>query len=328
MRWSLLIAVFGLSITDVASFAQRPPDGQRLSAARSASQDAGFFASSGVVKFQLVQGRFCLDAPRHRKGSQNRDANGVYESITVTAERGIPSLHYVCQTPQHHLTLSVQQARDVRIESWFPALSERAVLEQPEHGPICWTHSRGDLADEYHGATLLHIRHADADNFDLHFGLLAERLLRGKSLRCLSETTKSEMLSQLGEATPEVDQVIECVNQLGSRSRARRVAAERQLLTWGTRIIPTLSRLESSDLDQEQQNRIRSILRRLRLPVNDTPATLATMLLCDRTYWEAIAGDLTKENLHLTNQHLKRTGLAVIEVTDQPEHRVAVKQKR
>ena len=77
MRWSLLLAVFGLSITDVASFAQRPPDDQRLALTQSSYQDAGFFASTGVVRFQLIQGRLCLDAPRHRKGSQNRDEKGV-----------------------------------------------------------------------------------------------------------------------------------------------------------------------------------------------------------------------------------------------------------
>ena len=117
MRWSLLIAVIGLSSTDVASFAQGRPDGQRPSATRSTPEDAGFFTSKGVVRFQLIQGRLCLDSPRHRKGSQNRDDGRVYESITVTAERGIPSMHYVYQTPKHHLTLSVQKANAMRLEN-------------------------------------------------------------------------------------------------------------------------------------------------------------------------------------------------------------------
>ncbi len=188
MRWSLLVAVFGLSITDAASFAQRPPDGQRLDATRSASQDAGFFASTGVVRFQLIQGRLCLDAPRHRKGSQNRDENGVYESITVTAERGIPSMHYVYQTPEHHLTLSVQHAESVRIESWFPNSAERSVLEQPELGKITWSLQRGDFEQQYDGSTLLHVRHTDAVGFDLHHGMLVERLLRGTSLRSVERS--------------------------------------------------------------------------------------------------------------------------------------------
>ena len=149
MRWSLLVAVIGLSITDVASLAQRPPDNQRLALTQSTSEHAGFFASTGVVRFQIIQGRLCLDAPRHRKGCQNRDEDDVYESITVTAERGIPSMHYVCQTPDHHLTLSVQKGDSVRIESWFPKTTERSVLEQPDFGTISWTHSRGDLKEQY-----------------------------------------------------------------------------------------------------------------------------------------------------------------------------------
>ena len=197
MRWSLLVAVFGLSISDVASFAQGPPEGERLSAARSASDDAGFFASTGVVRFQLIQGRLCLDCPRHRKGSQNCDEDGVYESITVTAERGIPSLHYVCQTDQHHLTLSVQQANAMRIESWFPLTDERSVLEQPGFGKVTWVHARGDLEDEYEGTNLLHLRHTNPATFDQHFGVLIRRLLQGQSLRSLSDATERVMLREL-----------------------------------------------------------------------------------------------------------------------------------
>ena len=138
MRWYLQAAVvIGLSITDVASQAQGPPADQGLSTSRSTPQDAGYFAKSGVVRFQLVHGRLCLDPPRHRKGSQSQDRDGVYESITVTAIRGIPSLHYVCQTDQNEITLSVEDAQDIRIESFhrsgwdLRAISMRDQTEKP-----------------------------------------------------------------------------------------------------------------------------------------------------------------------------------------------------
>jgi hypothetical protein len=324
MRWSLLVAVFGLSITDVASFAQRPPDDQRLAATRSASQDAGFFASTGVVRFQLIQGRLCLDPPRHRKGSQNRDEDGVYESITVTAERGIPSLHYVCQTPDHHLTLSVQRAQSLRIESWFPNASERSVLEQPDSGTITWTHSRGDLTEQHDGSTLMHVRHADPLDFDAHYALLVERLLRGQSLESLSEATRCAMLSQITDAkTPDVASVRQCVDELRSNRRAARIAAERQLLAWGTPIIPTLQKLSWNDLDAEQKDRLRHVLRRLRPSVDDTPSTLAKLLVNDHTYWSRIAGDLSNDQLRLANRHLAKIGADQVVAWSEPAQRIA-----
>ncbi len=328
MRWSLLVAVFGLSIADVASFAQGPPGGQRPGLTRSSPQDAGFFNSTGVVRFQLIQGRLALDAPRHRKGSQNRDEHEVYESITVTAKRGIPSMHYVCQTPEHHLTLSVQKAESLRIESWFPKSSERSVLDQPASGMIKWTHSRGDLEDQYTGATLLHVRHSEPENFDLHFGFLIERLLRGQSLKSLSDSAEGIMIEELvGANSPGRDSILACVDQLRSKRRSARIAAERQLLVWGTPIVPTIQRIPPDDLDAEQQDRLRRILRRLRPGVDDTPATLAKLLVNDHSYWTQIANRLSGEQLRLANDHLEQFGADPILVSAEPQERIAARNE-
>lgn len=325
MRWSLIIAVFGLSTLDVASLAQGPPDGERSSPARSASDDAGFFAPTGVVRFQLVQARLCLDAPRHRKGSQNCDEGGVYESITVTAERGIPSLHYVCQSDSHHLTLSVQQAAAMRIESWFPDTGERSVLDQPEFGAVTWVHSLGDLNDEYEGTNLLHLRHANAALFDQHFGVLIQRLLHGRSLASLSEATQRVMLRELEtESALDESQIRNCVEQFRSARRRERVNAERQLLSWGTPIIPSLHTIYESDVDAEQRERMRMIMRRLRPLIDDTPSTLAKLFVNDRSYWDRIATGLSNEQLQAANHHLRGFGIEPVELaTGDPVHRIA-----
>ncbi|MCG8649528.1 MAG: hypothetical protein MI861_06835 [Pirellulales bacterium] len=325
MRWCLLAAVvFGLSISDVASQAQGPPDGQRLSLSRSTSQDAGFFATTGVVRFQLIQGRLCLDPPRHRKGSQSRDQDGVYESITVTAERGIPSLHYVCQTESQHLILSVQQAGYVRIESYFPRTAHRSVLDQPEIGPVTWKVVRGDLDEEYHGATLLHLRQSNPVTFDEHYGLLMQRLLRGQSMEELCGQTQVAMLRQAGHAdSPDRQSILAAFDQLRSSKRARRIAAERQLISWGTPIIPIVQSIPRRDMDPEQSDRLRQILRRLRRPVNDTPASLAMLLVNDRNYWSLIASRLTRDQIQSANHHLEVAGLASIALDTGPLQRVA-----
>ncbi len=327
MRWYLLSAVvFGLSTTDVASHAQGPPAGQRLSASRSTPQDAGFFATTGVVRFHLIQGRLCLDSPSHRKGSQSREQDGAYESITVTAERGIPSLHYVCQTPDQHLTLSVQKAGNVRIESFFPRTSERSVLEQPEIGAVRCVLTRGDLSEEHTGSTLLHVRQQDSTGFQLHYGPLIERLLRGQSLESLCHTTSAMMLRQANRMTTPSDQSIRrSIAQLRSPRRSDRVAAERQLLRWGTPIVPTVQSLISADLDPEQRCRLRRIMRRIRPQVSDTPASLAMLLINDHAYWSLLAPRLTGDQVQLASRHLTRAGFGAF-VLDQsePAERIAL----
>ncbi len=324
MRWSLLVAVFGLSTLDVASFAQGRPAGDRLSTSRSGPDDSGFFASAGVVRFQLVQGRLCLDCPRHRKGSQSCDENGVFESITVTAERGIPSLHYVCQSDRHQLTLSVQEAKAMRIESWFPQSGERAVLNQPAVGQLTWHHTREDHTDQYQGTNLLHLRHANPDAFDHHFGWLIQRLLRGESLRTISESTQQIMLEELPLDSPiNQDEVRQCVEQLRASRRATRIDAERQLLAWGTLIVPSLRNMLEGDLDTEQRERSRHLNTRLRPMIPDTPATLAKLLVNDHAYWYRIAGGLTDEQLRLANRHLTQFCAQPIELTSQPVYRIA-----
>jgi hypothetical protein len=324
MKWNLLVAVFGLTIAEVASFAEGPPDEESLSAGRATAEDDGFFATSGVVRFQLVQGRLCLDCPRHRKGSQNCDQGGVYESITVTADRGIPSLHYVCQSASHQLTLSVQQAQSMRIESWFPGSGERSVLEQPDLGIVRWKHTRGDLSDQYSGSNLLHLRHANPELFDQHFGGLIQRLLRGQSLQSISRETERRMLGELAsDPIADESKIRECVEQLRAKRVSERMAAERQLLSWGTPVVPSLHRLLEGDVDAEQCERIKRILNRLRPMIDDTPTSLAKLLVNDRSYWSRIAPALPADQLQLANHHLQGFGVAPINITSGPVARIA-----
>lgn len=323
MRWSFL-AFCGLLFTNVVSFGQRPPAGQPPSAAPSAA-DAGFFATSGVARFQLIQGRLCLDAPRHRKGSQRHKTDHVYESVTVTAERGIPSLHYVYQAADHHLTLSVQQAYFVRIESWLPQTDERSVLEQPARGQIRWKVSRGEIQDQHEGATLLHTRMSDQASFDLHHGILLKRLLRGRSMAGLHQEVQEAVFDKLGHNSrvPTREDIETCIEDLRANQRATRTAAQRQLLAWGTPVIATLQSLDPDQLDAEQQQRIRCILKQLRPRTDDTPATLAKLFMNDQAYWQALAQTLPPNQIQLANQHLLQFGGSQLVIEPRPTHRIA-----
>ncbi len=324
MRWQLLLAVFGLSVSCVASFAQRPPGDQPPASARSISHADSFFETTGMVRFNLIQGRLCLDPLLHRKGSQRREESGQHENVTVTADRGIPSLHYVFESAHQQITMSVHQATSFRLESWLLESNERCVLVQPESSPITLSLRRGDLTDDHRGATLLHVRHSDCASFDRHFGLLLERMLRGRTLPQISQATETVVFQQIRTfRSPDIQMVRQQVDRLGSPRRATRMLAVRQLLTWGTPILPLLRSIPEYELDTEQKSQVAAIARQLRSGVEDTPASLANLVANDPTYWSAVASRLDRDQFQIASAHLQRLGGQPLEVPSVPDERIA-----
>ena len=181
------------------------------------------------------------------------------------------------------------------------------------------------LDDQYEGATLIHVRHADPNSFDRHYGLLIQRMLHGKSLQQISHQTEGIVLHRLHvQETPNRDLVREQVDRLRSPRRATRSSAERQLLSWGTPVVATLHSIPKRELDAEQQARIRAITQRLRPRVEDTPASLAKLFADDRTYWSAIAARLDGNQLVMVNRHLEQLGAQPITMQNKPVERIAV----
>lgn len=329
MRWCILLAVLGLSVAREASFAERPPGDERPSrgshdSAVAEYPDSGYFASAGVVQFQLIQGRLRLDAPRHRKGSQNREVGPFFESITVTACRGVPSLHYVYQAPRQRLTLSVQHATHVRVESQCPETGQRAVLDQQESGPVSLTVSQGPEQRTHAGSTLLHVRLDDPVGFDRHFGVLIGRLLRGRTLQQLSQSTEKILLQRaVGRYQFDVEAVHVCLRKLRSSKASTRRKAEKELLALGSSILPILDSIQPDDLDAEQLDRIRKLRRKLRPQEDDTPRSLAMLLLNDREHWARLSTRLSTEQMQLANVHLARVGLESLPLVSDPVVRIA-----
>lgn len=161
-------------------------------------------------------------------------------------------------------------------------------------------------------------------NFDRHFGAMFQRLLRGQTMQELCSNTTTAMLTQLtGNAAPEIANIERAVRQLRSSKRTRRVAAERQLLDWGTPIIPVIQSIPAGDLDREQQERLTHIFARIRPRENDSACSLARLLVNDQAYWQLIAEQLNENQLRVANSHLQRVGLSAIERITQPSERIA-----
>jgi hypothetical protein len=322
MKWRLLFALIGLSITGVNSFAQsnqtlgETPQAEGLNPGRSPSQigeqdvpemDAGYLGPSGVVLFQLVQGRIVLDAPRHRKGSQSCRENGIYESVSVTAQRGIPSVHYVFQSDYQHLALSVQDGRSMQIESWLPDRAQRCVLTQPPSGLITMSCSDANQSHQWNGATLIHIREQHAALFDDHFGRLTTRMLNGESLKKLSKQTKLAVIAELQRPSRISEaEIHRWIDDLGSDKRRLRIEAQRKLISGGTLVVPAVrdriaTNVKRHDLGDEQLARLDRILNQLRSRSPDRPRSLAKLLVNDRSYWSVVADSLSSDQQRLAS---------------------------
>lgn len=325
MKWRLLFALIGLSIAGLSPPFQRvclgqgPPGAEGLDSTRPSPTDGGFFGGTGVVRFQLIQGRLSLDAPRHRKGSQSFSDDDVYESITVTADRGLPSVHYVCQTSAQHVKLDVTDATAVRIESWLPISGQRSVVSHDDDGHVRWT-IESDGQQQHHSApSLLHVRLIAADVFDRHYSNLFARMLRGTTMASLCGQVRKAMIAETqrshavfsGATARNASSFTEsdvraCVESLRSPDRRTRAVAEATLMAWGSPVLAWLPPSDSTDLDAEQSERLRMVRKRLRPRSGDTPQTLAKWLVNDAGYWSHIADGLDAEDQEAAKSHLQR----------------------
>ena len=311
MKWrGMIVLLLGLSQAMGASATEETPRDERPDPNGPAPLADECFATAGAARFRLAGGRLSLDPVVHRKGSESRDGAGAYESLRVTADRGIPSLHYVRHTDRQQLVLSVRDAREVRLESWLPGSGQRSLLEQPARGDVRWTLVGGDDERVITGATLLHVRAEAPERFDHHYDATIRRLLRGASLRTIEQTARAAMLRHLPTfESPDRDAVVRAVRELAAPERARRIAAERQILRWGTPAVPLLEAINHSRLGPEHQARLRSIRGRLGRDRDDTPASLAMRLINDRDYWNVIADRLEPDEFDSANRHLATVGL-------------------
>lgn len=325
MKWrGLTVVLLGLSNMDVASLAQGPPDGQRPPTVSASPLADGCFSSAGVVRFRMIGGRISLDPPLHRKGSESREVGGIFESVNVTAERGIPSLHYVSHSPRQQLTLSVRNATELRLESWIPESGRRSVLEQPEFATIRWTLTESGTEETFLGSSLLHLREQSPEQFDGHYDAILTCVLRGCSLRSFSEATREVLLDRLATVeTPDRATIIEAVEALDSPKRRDRMLAERSLLSWGTPILPVLATIDPDRLGAEPKSRLAQIRRQLRRYRDDTPTSLAMQLINDRDYWGWIAPQMNAAEISRVNTFLTQRGIGAVEEVPSHTRRIA-----
>uniref|UniRef100_UPI00356A9116 hypothetical protein n=1 Tax=Novipirellula sp. TaxID=2795430 RepID=UPI00356A9116 len=146
--------------------------------------------------------------------------------------------------------------------------------------------------------------------FDLHYADLTSRVLRGNSIAELSDQIHVAVLAH-HDRLPRIplSEVVRCVEQLRSSRQNTRISAQQQLLRWGTPIIPMVQRMMATDLELEQRARLGETIRMLRPRVEDTPRSLAMLMVNDPLFWELEKPRLTQSEWGLVNQHLQQMGV-------------------
>ncbi|TWT70057.1 hypothetical protein Pan14r_23550 [Crateriforma conspicua] len=311
MRWRCLLAVIlGLSMTDVATFAQGRPEAERLSPTPSSLTSDMSFDDHGMARFILVGGRLQLHPLQHRKGRETRDRGGVFESISVQSHAGLPTLQYTFQSAECHLSLNVQDAKSIRMELFVTDTQRRDVLEQYEGKPVRWI-----TDDTIEADSLLHLRRQNPQSFDKTFGEIVAHLLRGQSLHAFSRNVDRKLIhlvSSTDTALPRQDQIRQWIEALSADQIGKRQTAQNQLLRVGTPVLQMLDAIPSEHLDAEQRYRIKQIRRRLTPTMEDSVASWAHRLAMDRQYFATIAGDLPIDQQLIVNRHLESLGMEPI----------------
>lgn len=327
MKWRCILAVLiGLSITDVATFAEKPPEAERLPPSPSSLDRGVYFGDAGMARFQLIAGRLRLHPSIHRKGRESRDTASVHESISVKASGGIPSLQYAYHSDVFQLSLSVDQGDSVRLEIINTPNHERHVLEQFAGQDVRWHAQIEDESETRTAKSLLHLRRESPEEFDQTFGSIITPLLRGYSLDRYTRESESALMDFILPSevqTPSRDQIGALVDRISHPSRIVRQQAARQLLNLGTPVVSVLTSLDPRNLDAEQSMQIREIVRKLSRQETETASAWAASLIYDRSYLAELAVSLPIRQQELISMHLDRNGFAPLQLANHTAVRVA-----
>jgi hypothetical protein len=276
--------------------AQEKPDGS-LGFDKSNEQVKSFAASlfhsspssdsNAWVKFQWVGGRLHLDAPRHKQGSQSSRCNDQTETLTVSASRGLPKVHYVCSSRDWQWMLSFDDPVSMRIESLDRVSGNRAIAIQSDREPITIEYQQDGQSLRIESPSWIHLYHSDRVLIEKHFVPLIDCVVPHHTLAALANQTELAMLSILSDTGPLDLDVQSLVAQLKHPRRMKRREAERELLRLGTPTLSSLSELDSTRLNYHQRTIIAEVEKRLSYESSDNAATLAYRFINDPHYWVA-----------------------------------------
>lgn len=342
MRWRLTLSVLiGVAIgsgSGSVTAQQNTAPQDQLTPRSVSSDEAGFVETdplglipdTQVAKFRLILGRLSLDPPAHIKCERSADLRcGGTERVEVTANRGIPSLHYNFETVKRRLTVDVNDADHVRIRSVIhnDLGNEQLKIDQPARGAIKVSYvgedklTGEDLKQEFKIASLVHFRASYPDLYKRHLVPMFARLMERGPVTCDTVQLVDALESSSFDSFELHQKVDELIDSLKSPSRARRNEAEKELRQLG---LPVLCLIDvklhrSTDMDMEQVVRLQRVRNAIAPKSSDTSRQLARWLASDIAYWNVIAGELTLSQFQIVQSAVPKVTGELI----RPELRVA-----
>lgn len=296
IRRPRLSVLLGIAIVTTCSFSGRSRSQAGPPQPEPAEEPVGILAETGMAHFRLVLGRLELDPPRHRKGSkslQHAHPAAVEETVSVTSERGIPSLHYTLHSERQQVIIDVVDALRVRVVSERLDVEERFIIDQPASGPLTITCQRATETERLEAASFLHLQAALPQWCRRHLQPVWAYVMPGPTLAELSAATTDHLVAvTLSRSLPTQGDVLDWIDQLRSPRRHRRAAAERALLDYGLPVLRILDDVAPGVLDTEQAARLQRVRWTLRPRQADTPQRLASWLAADQAYWNLRAAEL------------------------------------
>lgn len=274
---------------------------------------SGLIQQTGIVHFQMILGRLELDPPRHRKGTKSlrqTEPFELQERITVSSERGIPSLHYSWETDHHRVIVNVSDALNLHLHSQRPDLRTQIALVQPASGPIVvkLQSDTGELLESIAVPSLYHLQASHPEIFSQHLERLLPYLLPGPSIRQLRFEAETRLLTVTpNRPIPTYSSVQACIEQLSDSRRATRAAAEAELCAFGLPVLRHIDRFPAELLETEQRARLQRVRQHLQPRSSDTPARLASWLSSDHRYWNLATANFSHEEWLVADRFVHKT---------------------
>jgi hypothetical protein len=285
------------------------------------------------VKFGVVLGRIQVLNSQVGQSlnatSEDPDA-GVRESFSVNAGSDDASVHYELTTPDVQVTIDFRGPDRLEIER-TPRTQQggtRLHLVQPQRGPVTLVVGREGEVRRFEAQSFWHLMLQHRELCESHLLPLLTRLRPAWQLGGTANEVEANLLRLARRGcVPETNRWSRLVQQLGDGTFQQRRAAERQLRGSGQAVVSYLTQLDPRELDTEQRERIRSIVRGLVSHTEDTPQRVALWLAADQTVWLAMMARDDPETRRIAGLHLATlTGRPVeMNVERRQQNRTATK---
>lgn len=267
---------------------------------------------SGWVRLQLVLGRIevaHLNSSQTRSTMEGEPGGECLEKLLISSDMEVPGVRYECVTHQYRLTTTIIGGDQVEIHRQPHANSQDAEVQflQRPGQPLLLCVGSGSSQRRYRAASLWHLILAQGDDFATHLAPLLEAMQPSWRFDELAEQVQSELMRQAESSSFTTHrQVRKLIVELDDDSFSRRREVDQKLRQLGVTALPSLSRLDPSQLSREQRARVTRIRRDLTVKEADTPERVSAWLVEDETIWLTLLDHEELSMRRQATQHLAK----------------------